>query len=78
MFSDSAHPSPKIVLAPLRGLIFIDTTNKFSIKINSNIARNIICFIMKLSMPNKNFQSILFTYPFQSLAIVRICFEAEI
>jgi len=30
-----------------------------------------------LSLPNKNFQPILFTYPFQSLAIVRIRFEAE-
>jgi len=31
-----------------------------------------------LSLSNKHFQAILFTYPFQSLAIVRICFEAEI
>jgi len=31
-----------------------------------------------LSLPNKNFHSILFAYPFQSFAIVRICFEAEI
>jgi len=31
-----------------------------------------------LSLPNKNFQPILFTYPFQSLANVRICVEAEI
>jgi len=37
-------------------------------------------FIMNVIaiIANKNFQQILFTYTFQSLAIVRICFEAKI
>jgi len=40
---------PKTVPAQLRGLIFIDPTNKFSKK-NWNIAHDIMCFIMNVTI----------------------------
>jgi len=46
----------KIVFAPLGGLIFIDTANKFNIlQKNWNIARNIMCFIMNVVIGWRNF-----------------------
>jgi len=51
-------PCPKIVPAPLRGLIFIDATNKFSnLKKKCNIARNIMCFIMNVIFARQKFSA---------------------
>jgi len=61
-------PSTKNVPAPLKELIFIDATNyinsaftKFGI-----LLATLCASLLMLSLPNQNFQSILFTYPFQS------------
>jgi len=70
-------PYPKTISAPLGWLIFIDATNKFSVLKKWSIARNIKCFIMN-HYQIKRFLPILFTYPFQTYAIVRIYFEAGI
>jgi len=52
-------PCLKTVSAPLRRPIFIDTTNKFSISKNWNIAHNIMCFIMNAIIARQNFSAIL-------------------
>jgi len=47
-------------------------------KLEYCLKHNVIHYCMNVIIVNQKFQPILFTYPFQSLAIVRICFEAEI
>jgi len=70
---------PKIVPAPLRGADIYRCYKQIQqFSKNCDIDRNIMCFIMNIIFANKNFQPILFPYPFQSSAIVRICFEAGI
>jgi len=61
----------KIVPVPVRGLIFIDATNKFGRLKEMEICsqHNVLHYECIIDRQN---------YPFQSSAIVRICFEAGI
>jgi len=60
---------PKIVSAPLRGLIFIDTAIKFTIfqKI-WNIDRNMMCFIINVIIARQNFSAILIYLSFSKFS----------
>jgi len=70
---------PKIVSAPLRGLIFNDAANKFSIFQNNwNIACNIMCFIMNVIIVRQNFSALLIYLSFSNFSYRQNISETKI